>query len=116
MGRAKRLAMTIYDGWDDIDIVSSKGTNPDSEKSIIIYASMNSGPKLYDASKPYVLISQTITKDSDDDFTDDELFPIKEIRYSDPWNSGAFGPVTITMKDGQVHTAAFEGIEANLQL
>ena len=116
MGKEKQLAMTIYSGWEDIDIVRSTGTNPDSNKSIVVYASLYSGPKLYDASKPYVLISQTITKESLEDFTDDELFPVKDIKYTDPWNSGAFGPVTITMKDGQVRTATFEGIEANLQL
>ena len=108
--------MAVYSGWEDIDIVRSTGTNPDSNKSIVVYASLYSGPKLYDASKPYVLISQTITKESLEDFTDDELFPVKDIKYTDPWNSGAFGPVTITMKDGQVRTATFEGIEANLQL
>ncbi len=116
MGKEKQLAMTIFAGWEDIDLVRSTGTNPDSEKSIVVYARMKSGPKLYDASKSYVLISQTITKESHEDFTDDELFPVNKIGYSDSWNSGAFGPVTITMKDGQVRTAVYEGIEAGLQL
>lgn len=116
MGKDKQLAMTIFAGFSDIDIVRSEGTNPDSEKSIVVYASMKSGPRLYDASKPYVLISQTITKENHEDFTSDELFPVKEIKYTDPWNSGAFGPVELTMNDGQKHIVTFEGIEANLQL
>lgn len=116
MGKEKQLAMTIYNGWENIDIVRSTGTNPDSEKSIIVYAVMKSGPKLYDSSKPYVLISQTITKESHADFTDDELFPIKDIIFSDEWNSGAYGPVKLSMKDGKQYTAVYETIEANIQL
>ena len=30
-GREKQMAMTIYDGWDELEIVKSTGTNPDSE-------------------------------------------------------------------------------------
>lgn len=116
MGSPCQLAMTIYSGWEDIDIVRSEGTNPDSSKSIVVYAKAGSGPRLYDASKPYVLVSQTITRHSHEDFTDDELFPIRKIEYTDPWNSGAFGPVTITMKDGKQHAVVFEGIEADLSL
>ena len=37
-GREKQMAMTIYDGWDELEIVKSTGTNPDSENSIVIYA------------------------------------------------------------------------------
>lgn len=39
-GREKQLAMTIYDGWDDIAYVESCGTNPDSEHSIVVYAKL----------------------------------------------------------------------------
>ena len=116
MGKEKQLAMTIYDGWEDIDLIESNGTNPDSEKSIVVYAKMKCGPKLYDASKPYVLISQLLTKESHEDFKDDELFPIESISYTDPWRSGAYGPVTLMMKDGKQKVVTFEGIEANLQL
>ena len=37
-GRPRQLAMTIYDGWDDIGIIHSHGSNPDSDKSIVLYA------------------------------------------------------------------------------
>lgn len=116
MGREKQLAMTVYDGFDTLTLLHSEGTNPDSEKSIIACASMKTTERLYDASKPYVLISQTITKESHEDFTKEELFPVKTITYSDPWKSGAFGPVTVTMRSGKEYRICFEGIEGNLQL
>ena len=75
------MAMTIYDGWDELEIVKSTGTNPDSENSIVIYAK-TAREKKY-GYQPYVLISQVITKESLEDFTDDEIFPIEKVHYTD---------------------------------
>ncbi len=114
-GKEKQLAMTIYDGWDDISYVCSTGTNPDSEKSIVVYTS-NSIKKQYGAYEPYVMISQVITKESLEDFTMDELFPIAMVEYEDGTKTGAYGNTTITLKDGSVKIINFEGIEAQLKL
>lgn len=113
-GREKQLAMTIYDGWDEIFCMHSTGTNPDSEKSYVVYASL-SRKKQY-GYEPYVLISQVITRESWEDFTEEELFPIGEVRYTDPQGCGGYGPVVIVLKDGTEKTVEFEGIEGNLQL
>ena len=93
-GREKQLAMTIYDGWKKLTLVHSIGTNPDSEKSIVVYASMTR-EKQYSGFEPYVLISQVITKESHEDFTEEELFPIEEILYTDEEGCGSYGPVTL---------------------
>ena len=113
-GREKQLAMTIYDGWDDIDIIYSKGTNPDSEKSVIVYGK-TARHKQY-GYEPFVLISQVITKEDSSDFTEDELFPVLEILYTDKEKKGGYGPVTVIMKNGTKKTVIFEGMEGNLQL
>ena len=34
-GREKQMAMTIFDGWQELSLMHSTGTNPDSEKSLI---------------------------------------------------------------------------------
>lgn len=104
--------MTIYDGWDELEIVKSTGTNPDSENSIVIYAK-TAREKKY-GYQPYVLISQVITKESLEDFTDDEIFPIEKVHYTDTKKCGGYGPVTITLKDGTTRTIDFEGIEGQL--
>lgn len=113
-GKEKQLAMTIYDGWDRIDYINSRGTNPDSEQSIVVYASL-SREKQY-GYEPYILISQVITKESLEEFTEDELFPIENIEYTDIEECGGYGPVCITMKNGSMKTVLFEGIEGNMQL
>lgn len=113
-GREKQLAMTIYDGWDEIAYINSTGTNPDSEKSIIVYAKLTR-KKQY-GYEPYIMISQVITKESCEDFSDDELFPVKEVIYTDPQKCGGYGPITLNMKNGDTRVIEFEGIEGKLSL
>ena len=113
-GQEKQLAMTVYDGWDEITYLHSRGSNPDSEHSIIIYASLSRQKQYgYD---PYLMISQVITKESLIDFTEGELFPVASIEYTDPEQCGGYGPVKIIMKDGNEKVIDFEGIESGLQL
>lgn len=113
-GQKKQLAMTIYDGWEDIDIIESVNTNPDSEKSIIIYA--KTARRVQYGYDRFMLISQTITKESHEDFPDDELFPIKDIVYTDTEKCGGYGPVTIQLKNGSERIIDFNGIEGCMQL
>lgn len=113
-GREKQLAMTLYDGWQEINLLHSKGTNPDSEKSIVVYGKLTR-KKQY-GYEPYVMISQIITKESLEDFTEEELFPIASVEYTDKEKCGGYGPVTVLLKDGSKKVIEFEGIEGNMQL
>lgn len=111
-GREKQLAMTIYDGWERLRIRRSTGTNPDSEHSVIAYAETSRG-RLY-GNEPYILISQVITRESLEDFAEEELFPIVQVRYTDPEGCGGYGPVEVLLKDGACRQVCFEGIEGML--
>lgn len=113
-GREKQLAMTIYDGWDELELVHSCGTNPDSERSIIVYAKLTR-EKQYGYT-PYMMISQVITKESLEDFEEDEIFPVASVSYTDPQQCGGYGPVTIVLKDGGKKVIDFDQIEGNLEL
>ncbi|MGB4660690.1 MAG: hypothetical protein WBI07_16065, partial [Mobilitalea sp.] len=114
-GREKQLAMTIYDGWETIDLENSIGTNPDSDQSIILYARTESR-KQYGAYEPYVLISQVITKENHTDFLEEEIFPVRTISYEDTSSTGAYGDIVIELKTGKTKIINFEGIEASLLL
>ena len=113
-GREKQLAMTIYDGWDSLKTVNSIGTNPDSERSVIVYA--ETARRSHNHYEQAILVSQVITKEELADFTDDELFPILKITYTDPQAKGGYGPVTITHRDGEIKVIDFDGIEGQLML
>ena len=114
-GRKKQLAMTIYDGWEELRYIKSSVTNPESEHSIIVYA-RTTRTKQYGSAEPYMLISQVITKESHEDFTKEELFPIHSIGYEDQMQTGGYGTVTIFLKDGTKRSINFEGIEGQLVL
>lgn len=116
IGKPRQIAVTVFSGWQELNIIKSHSTNPDSVYSIVIYSAMKTGEQLYDASKPYILISQTITKNSLDDFTNEDLFPLCSLRYTDQWNSGAYGPIELIFKEGPVRVVDFEGIEGNMAL
>lgn len=111
----KQMAMTIYDGWEALQITDSRKSNPDSDASLILYAT-TTRYKQYGGAEQYLLISQVITKESHEDFTEDELFPIKEILYQDRFQTGACGTTTLFLKDGSVKQIHFEGIEGTLSI
>ncbi|MCD8327280.1 MAG: DUF2264 domain-containing protein [Lachnospiraceae bacterium] len=113
-GKEKQLAMTIYDGWTELEVMKSHGTNPDSENSLVIYA-RTERRKQY-GYEPYLLISQVITKESHEDFTEEELFPVSEVRYADPERCGGYGVTEICLKDGTVRDVNFEGLEGRMML
>ncbi len=60
--------------------------------------------------------AQVITKESLEDFTAEELFPVKKITYTDPEGQGSYGPFTIELKDGTVRTVDFSGMEGRMEL
>ena len=102
------------DGWSDIKLIKSTDTNPDSKNSIVVYAETTRN-KQY-GYEPYFLISQTIIREDLTDFSDEDLFPVKEIVYTDKEKCGGYGPVTIKLKNGQVKVIDFYGIEGKLLL
>lgn len=114
-GQEKQLAMTIYDGWESIEYTKSHGTNPDSENSIVIYARTELD-KSNDGEAKAIFISQTITKESHESFSEEEIFPIEKIEYSDRLKTGAYGDIKITLKDKTIKTINFDELEGELLL
>lgn len=113
-GKPKQLAMTVYDGWDGIDLVYSQNTSPDSERSLVVYAKTRRTVKY--GYEGFILISQTITKESLENFSEEEIFPIKEVKYSDEEGKGGYGEIRIVLKNGGERTVDFDGIEGRMQL
>lgn len=114
-GAERQMAMTVYNGWEKISLLRSSQTNPDSARSIVLFASMSRGTH-YGGFDPYVLISQVITRESHEDFSEDDLFPVREVVCQDPKGCGCVGPVVLKMKDGSTKTVDYEWMEGNLSL
>ena len=113
-GKVRHMAMTIWGGWNDLSIEKSHGTSADTEESFIIFAHA-SREKVF-SYDPYILISQVITKEGDEGFSDDEVFSIAGISYTDAQQCGGFGPVSIRMKNGREYEVDFAGIEGKLSI
>lgn len=114
-GREKQLAMTIYDGWEEICMERCTGSNPESGHSILLYAKTHR-KKQYGGAEPYVLISQVLTKESLVDFSKEELFPIFQISYLDKMCVGAYGKIRVSFKNGSEKIIDFTGMEGRLML
>ena len=79
-GREKQLAMTVYDGWDEL---ASGLQRRDESGFRKVYRTLCEDRSAQAISfGPYALISQVITKESLEDFTAEELFPVKKITYT----------------------------------
>lgn len=113
-GKPKQLAFTICGGWDEIDIIKSSGTNPDSDNSIVVYATARR-VKEY-GYENYLLLSQTLTRESHEDFTCDELFPLLKSESDDDKNYSAFGAVKLYMRNGSVKKLDFSLMETKCLL
>jgi len=50
------------------------------------------------------------------DFTINNIFPISKITYTDTNMRGAYGPITVTFKDGTSKTIDYSGIEGRLMI
>ena len=114
LGREKQLAMTVWAGWEELDLLHSQGTNPDSERSLVICATL-SGKKRYGYG-PGILLSQVITRESHEDFTQEEIFPVESLRCEDSRGPGCYGPVEIRLKSGEKKVIDFEAMEGRLEL
>ena len=113
-GREKQMAMTVFSAWEKLDILYSEETNADTERSLFITAELGR-EKLY-GYEPFVMVSQVLTRESHEDFTEDEIFSIKDIRYSDPQECGGYGPVRIMMENGNEYIVDYEKMEGSLQI
>ncbi len=114
-GRKKQMAMTVWGGWQELEVLESIGSNPDSPRSLVPYARMTLR-KQYGGAEPYVLVSQVITRESGMPFSEDELFPIKELVFCDKFRVGSYGPIHVNLMDGSERVVDFDGIEGRLSL
>lgn len=113
-GRAKQLAMSIFFGFSRLDYLRQKDCNPDSENSILLYAEADCR-KQY-GYEDYFCISQVLCRDSPEDFSPEELFPLESIRFFDPEKKGGYGPLLLSFKDEKKKEIDFLGIEGRMML
>ena len=92
----RAVAMTVWEGWDDLEVIRSQGTNPDSPRSLVIVARASKDREA--AERCGVMLSQVITREDGQGFSDDELFPVVGVRALGPGRAAA---VELSLRDGR---------------
>lgn len=114
-GKPIQMAMSVIFGWNDISVEYSSGTNPEAKRSVLLVAEASFG-NTPDVREPHVLISQVLTRQSDVPFTDEELFPVKDLFLEDPCETGSFGSVRLILQDGTKKCIDYGAMEGNLSM
>ena len=113
-GAAGQVAMVSYTGFEKMAVIERTGVNPVSEESRMIV--LESRRERYYTYLPYVMITAVLTRKDGEEFTDEELFPVKAICFTDTEQCGGYGPVIIELKDGRRVAVDYEGIEGRLMI
>jgi hypothetical protein len=74
-----QLAMVTLDGWDSIQTVDTQGVHPQANESTVINAVDSFIPTPH---RPHIYATLMLWKRAGEKWTDDELVPVKGIKYS----------------------------------
>lgn len=106
----RQLAVTNYQGWDNLATVEHTGQHPESEKSSLIYLSRTDEAR-YGA--PEILISILLHKTDDTPWADDVLQPIRSVKPLTPGTPETIGGLRVTLKSGENYEIDFRGIDGS---
>jgi len=100
----RKLAMIVYSGWDKTNCLIHSNNNAETDESTVIYAYK----KRIDKNPPMeLMITALVHKMNDDDWTEDELSPIKEINILDTAPSGSPLGAEIIVADNKKYVIDF---------
>ncbi len=109
-----QLALVSYAGWEKLEVKRREGVSPFGRPSVLAYGKLERSRDYEYA--PYVMISAIVSKADDTPWKEEELFPVEKICYADGDGYGAYGPVTLYMKDGRTVTVDYEKTEGKLMI
>lgn len=95
-----QLAMIPVLGWDKTEVVTAKGLNPIANESSVLNVSHNFVPQKEQST---IYATLMLWKKSGEKWNDNELLPIRKIKYSKELNT-----VSITMKNGDEKNVKYE--------
>lgn len=93
-----QLATVVITGWESISVTATEGLNPEATKSAI--PTLQANYKQTDGKKVYATLF--LWKKSGEEWTDEELVPLKYFSIADDANS-----VTVTLKSGEVKQVVY---------
>jgi hypothetical protein len=104
----RQLALITYNGWDKVTYVVHKGRNAESDESTVLYAYKKRTLK---NPAMELMIAVMLHKMDEDEWTEEELSPIKEIDMIGITPSGSPLGVNITLRDNKKYEIDFINID-----
>ena len=104
----RKVAMIAYHGWDKLESLIHEGRNAEADESTVVYAHRK---RTWKNPPMELMITVLLHKMDDDEWTEEELSPLKNIEIMDitPAHS-ALGAV-ITLRDGTEYEVDFREID-----
>ncbi len=106
--KGRKLALITYNGWDKVTSLVHKGRNAEADESTVLYAYKKRTSK----NPPMeLMITVMLHKMDDDEWTTEELSPIKGINVMDVVPSLSALGAEITLSDNKKYTIDFKDID-----
>jgi len=104
----RRIALITYNGWDKLDSLVHNNRNAEADESTVIYASkkrMAKNPAME------LMIAVMLHKMDDNEWTEEELSPIKNIKIMDITPAYSALGATITLYNNEKYEIDFKDID-----
>jgi hypothetical protein len=106
----RQIALISYCGWDKLESLVHSNRNAEADQSTVIFARKK---RIRKNPPMELLITAMLHKMNDDEWTDEELSPVKEIKIIDITpNDSALGAF-IVLADGNKYVIDFKDIDGN---
>lgn len=104
----RQLALTVYQGWTELDARTHTDKNPETTSSTVLYATMTDKERF---AAPDLLVSVLRHKTDDTPWTDDQLQPIESITPLRQNSIMALTGARIRLRSGQKYVVDYQDID-----
>ena len=104
----RQLALTVYQGWPELEARSHSGRNPEAARSTVIYATATDQKRF---AAPDLMVSVLLHRTDGIAWTDDELQPIESITPLQPGGVTSLVGARVRLKSGKDYLVDFLNID-----
>lgn len=104
----RQLALTVYQGWSDLEVRSHAGRNPEATRSTVIYATATDQKRF---AAPDLLVSVLLHRTDDTPWTDSQLQPIESITPLHQDGLASLTGVRVRLKSGKEYLVDFQNMD-----
>ena len=104
----RSVAMVLYNGWDKVDSLVHSNHNAEADESTVIFAYKK---RIAKNPSMELMITVMLHKLDDSEWSEEELLPIKDIRFMDITPSGSSLGATITLYDNKKYNIDFKNVD-----